>query len=125
MRARQAYNVQKSGAKRRGISWEMTFVQWWGIWEKSGHYKDRGNRCGQYVMCRDGDKGPYKPGNVSIKTTAENIREWFDSERERKALRRRGGYIHSPTPIHADNLWMADPLEILLRDEDDTEGFTS
>lgn len=66
------FHVQKSGAKRRGIAWELTFSQWWSIWQESGHWEKRGRGAGTYVMCRNGDIGPYAVGNVFIALNAEN-----------------------------------------------------
>ena len=114
--------AQKGNAKRRGISWEMSFKQWCDIWDKSGHYEQRGPRRGQYVMCRDGDQGPYRPDNVYIRYGRENIREYLDSEQQRKALRRRGRYVHARLQMHEDNLCRNDPLEILLKQELDIEN---
>jgi hypothetical protein len=61
----RAYRRQQSGAAGRGISWELTFWQWWTIWKESGHWERRGLGQG-YVMCRKGDEGPYAVGNVFI-----------------------------------------------------------
>ncbi len=72
---RNKYHDCKRRAKRRGISWELTFDQWRDIWLNSGHWKDRGRNAGQYVMGRFGDKGPYSPENVRIITHADNTRE--------------------------------------------------
>jgi hypothetical protein len=50
----------------RGISFELTFDEWWDVWEKSGKWNLRGNRPGKFVMCRTADQGAYKIGNVFI-----------------------------------------------------------
>lgn len=69
-----AFVSQRASAKARGIGFEMTFDEWREIWKKSGHWRDRGNRKGQYVMARHGDAGPYAVGNVSIIAFEENVR---------------------------------------------------
>lgn len=70
-----AYHQQKSGAvNHRGIKFELTFWQWWAIWQASGHWDERGRGQG-YVMCRKGDIGPYAVGNVYIDTAAHNSSE--------------------------------------------------
>ncbi len=69
-----AYNGHKSGAKRRGVPFLLTFEEWLYIWDKSRHWEDRGNRGGQYGMARFGDIGPYAVGNVEIITCNENMR---------------------------------------------------
>jgi len=63
----------KENARRRGVEFLLTFEQWWAIWEKSGHWKKRGNRRGRYVMSRMNDIGPYAVGNVFIATFSSNV----------------------------------------------------
>ena len=72
---RYRFSIQRSHAKRRGIEWQMTFEEWFAVWQESGHWHERGNRVGQYVMARHGDTGPYSPDNVSIVTCSQNISE--------------------------------------------------
>lgn len=67
------YKDQKASAKRRGISFLLTFEQWWALW--APHWDKRGKRLHQYCMARKGDVGPYAIGNVEIKTNAENSAE--------------------------------------------------
>jgi hypothetical protein len=59
----------------------MTFEEWLQIWQDSGHLHERGPRKGQYVMCRYGDKGAYKRGNVRVASVEENIAEWAVTRR--------------------------------------------
>ena len=73
--AKQRYNEQKYAAHGRGIQFSFTFEQWWDIWDKSGHWEDRGCRKDQYVMSRIGDTGSYEVGNVFIQTQKINARE--------------------------------------------------
>jgi hypothetical protein len=68
-----AYVQQKSNALGRGLEFRLTFNEWLRIWNKSGHFSERGRRRGQYVMCRYGDLGAYEVGNVFIGTTDANI----------------------------------------------------
>lgn len=67
----RAFAQQRKSADRRGIGWELTLWQWWIIWQKSGHWQERGRGQG-YVMCRKGDLGPYAIGNVFIAKAIEN-----------------------------------------------------
>ncbi|HDR8927874.1 hypothetical protein [Burkholderia vietnamiensis] len=69
----KAFRHHRYAAASRGIAFELTFAQWWGLWEP--HYHLRGTRSGQMVMARRGDVGPYAIGNVSIKTSRANHRE--------------------------------------------------
>lgn len=66
---------QRQNARTRGISWELTFDQWWKIWDDSGLWKCRGAYAGGAVMMRNGDTGPYAVGNVTIGSFIENVRE--------------------------------------------------
>ena len=69
------YHTQKRNAIRRGIAWDLTLPQWWDIWQKSGHWHDRGFGGGKYVMARICDIGAYSIDNVKIITHNENSSE--------------------------------------------------
>ena len=66
---------QRQSARQRKIEWNLTLEQWWGIWEQSGHWPDRGVHRGQYCMSRIGDTGAYEIGNVFIQLHCNNIRD--------------------------------------------------
>lgn len=68
-----AWSHHKAGAKRRGIGFELSFIDWWSLWEP--HFANRGRGRHKLVMCRTGDKGPYAIGNVRIAPSVANIRE--------------------------------------------------
>lgn len=70
-KATRAFNTQRMNAKQRGISWELNLWQWWSIWQQSGKWSERGRGQG-FVMCRNGDVGPYAIDNVFIATAREN-----------------------------------------------------
>jgi hypothetical protein len=67
------YSKHRSNAHSRGVEFLLTFDQWWNIWQKSGHWKKRGNRSGRYVMARHNDEGPYRVGNVAIELFNANV----------------------------------------------------
>lgn len=67
----RAYATQRRNAMWRGIDWELNLWQWWSIWQQSGKWSERGRGQG-YVMCRNGDVGPYAIDNVFISTAREN-----------------------------------------------------
>ena len=73
--AKRKYQLQSYMAGSRGIGWELTLEEWITWWLSTGHYHERGNRKGQYVMSRIGDTGPYKIGNIRCITSAQNISE--------------------------------------------------
>jgi hypothetical protein len=67
------YDQHRVHAKRRGITFDLTFDEWWSIWQESGKWEERGR--GGYQMCRLGDQGPYAIGNVRIDTQRNNLQE--------------------------------------------------
>lgn len=79
----QRFIRQRQNAKNRGISFELTFPEWWGIWQKSGHYKDL-QGIGTYCMARIADDGPYAANNVYICTFAQNSHDQYFSGKQRK-----------------------------------------
>ncbi len=72
---RHKYACHKSKAKQRGIAFNLTYEQWWDIWQQSGKWEQRGARKGCYVMSRYNDVGAYEIGNVFIQPHEENRRE--------------------------------------------------
>jgi uncharacterized protein (DUF433 family) len=68
----RAFINQKNNAKQRNIPWELTFWQWWTIWQESGKWAERGRAKDAYVMSRFRDAGNYAVGNIYIGTLAEN-----------------------------------------------------
>jgi NUMOD3 motif len=75
LKARKQFRDQRSHAKQRSIEFHLTFEEWLDIWEKSGHYEERGKMRGQYVMSRYGDSGPYTVDNVFIQAHSQNIKD--------------------------------------------------
>jgi hypothetical protein len=73
--ARGKYRRHRGNATDRGIPFLLSFGQWWSVWQRSGHWCQRGRRRGQYVMARFGDQGAYEVGNVRICTVADNMKE--------------------------------------------------
>lgn len=71
--AKQKYQAHKSNAAQRGIQFDLTFDEWWAIWEQ--HFHNRGRASDQMQMCRDRDEGGYRTGNVRIDTARNNNRE--------------------------------------------------
>lgn len=67
------YRRWLASAKHRGIVVRMSFDDWWSIWAPHWDRRERD----RLVMARNGDVGPYAPGNVRIITSADNVREQF------------------------------------------------
>lgn len=72
---RGKYVRHKQNARRRGVGFELTFAQWWHIWDMSGKWLLRGNRRGKYAMLRIADAGPYSVANVYIARVEVNTAE--------------------------------------------------
>lgn len=66
-----AYKVQYANARQRGIPFEMTLAEWWGLWSQDDNWSYRGTNG--LVMARIGDQGPYKIGNVEIVHCTVNL----------------------------------------------------
>jgi hypothetical protein len=114
-----AFHLQKVNAALRNVPWHLTIWEWWCIWRDSGHWDERGVRCGGYVMCHYGDIGPYAVGNVFIGRTEHNVSSQHRDNRSglpmgvkrhhRKFIARRGvngrqihlGLFDTPEAAHA------------------------
>lgn len=81
----EAYVNQKSSAKHRGISFDLTFDEWLDIWGDKIHL--RGTGRDKLCMSRIGDKNGYSVGNVRIISNRENYEEYLNNE-NRKPLNR-------------------------------------
>lgn len=68
---RGRYQAHKLNARTRGIGFEITFDDWWMIWEDYWHLRGRG--VGRYHMCRYGDIGSYTATNVYLATHTQNV----------------------------------------------------
>ena len=54
-KAKAKFSTHKAGAKSRNIPFNFTFDEWLKFWINSGHWEERGNKKGQYVMSRKND----------------------------------------------------------------------
>lgn len=81
------FTEQKWAAKRRCIPWEITFEEWWHVWEESGKWEQRGRGTGKYVMCRRNDSGAYAPDNVYIGLYETNAREAWTGRTHKQGTR--------------------------------------
>lgn len=76
---RGKWTAHKSQAKSRGIGFDLTFDQWWKIWQDSGKWEQRGKAVGQFCMSRNHDTGAYTLGNVEIVQVIANLRTQLGS----------------------------------------------
>lgn len=101
--AARKFSLQGHAARQRGIEWELTFEEWWCIWQKSGVWHLRGRSSAEsMVMARYEDKGPYAVGNVRIITVSKNMKEaWkVNPEPMRRNLKRGKGITAPPKKPH-------------------------
>ncbi len=70
----RACAVQANSARVRGISWELTFAQWWEIWRPYYHLRGQGKNG--LCMARERDDGPYAVGNVYLTTNLGNALDY-------------------------------------------------
>lgn len=80
-----AFCNQRISADARGISWSLTFPEWYEIWLSSGFLELRGTGKEFYCMSRLEDSGGYAVGNVEIKTNSENgkeaVKQWAGKQK--------------------------------------------
>jgi len=117
--AKKRYLQQKYNAGSRNIGWDISFEDWYRIWDESGKWAQRGKGKGKYVMSRHNDIGPYAVGNVTIKTQEENSHEASAGERNRAKTR---GHLISaalkgrPKPVSICNVCnrsIANPVNLI------------
>jgi hypothetical protein len=87
MNLHKRFYDHKYSAALRGIKFLFTFDEWLQVWIDSGHLNEKGRGANAYCMARNGDKGPYKLGNVRIITNRENRAEQKLSKKTRLKMR--------------------------------------
>ena len=103
-----AYYNQCRKAGYRGIEWNITFPEWWRVWQESGKWERRGRGKG-YCMARHGDSGPYSVENVYICTIGQNFsdsyltRPWKDRVHGPYSRKPGRGYSVSFSKRHKSN----------------------
>lgn len=70
--AKKRFRQHKFNAMYRNVEFNLTFEQWYQIWQDSGHWENRGRGIGKYCMSRIADSGPYELGNVYINLNQNN-----------------------------------------------------
>jgi len=70
---RGKFYMQKARSNERGIEWGFTFETWWAV--VGPYFGRRGKGPSDFCMARNGDAGPYAPGNVRMITNLENQSE--------------------------------------------------
>jgi hypothetical protein len=99
--AKHKFNLQRHGAKQRGIEWKITFdewITWWGA-----DYHNRGTGRFQLQMQRFHDVGAYELGNIRKGIPKDNAKT-------RGAVMRRN---------NAAKLWLKHKQEVSLAPEEE------
>lgn len=105
------YRQHKANAKRRGVPFELTYEQWYDLWEpflgRSGSWP------GGYVMARRGDEGPYAVGNVAIVPHGQNVAErnmtYFARKRWREPSDEDYRHVHSAPDVDSARPFRGEP----------------
>lgn len=84
MTPKRAFQQHRSNAQARGISFEMTFDEWWAIWKDYFHMRGRGTNA--LCMARENDTGPYAVGNVYLTTNLGNALDVDPKKRKNAPL---------------------------------------
>jgi hypothetical protein len=80
-----AFNRQwRSAVQERGLDFEIAFADWVAWWLTEDRWANRGTRRGQFVMCRFGDLGAYRLGNIYCGTVTDNGREAVESRMKKR-----------------------------------------
>jgi hypothetical protein len=112
----RAYNKQQSRAKYRGIGWEISFDEWCAWW--GNDFDQRGRNVGDLQMCRIGDVGPYKLGNIYKGTPRDNAKTRGCSTRNARTLLAHKAHqeaLDNAEVVSDDDEW-ADPEEMSVSD---------
>jgi hypothetical protein len=72
---RRDYVEHRANSAKRGIPFEFTFKQWMDAW--GDNYERMSIRNGGLVMCRYGDTGPYRVGNIYLASNSQNIKDYW------------------------------------------------
>lgn len=127
--ARRKYWSQRSGAKTRGIGWELTFQQWLDWWGED--LDRRGQGVDGLQMQRVADQGPYALGNIRKGHPRDNSHTYSVVLQNRKSVeasRAHQAALDAIEPEPADD--PADPEDELIssymsRDPDRPSNFGS
>lgn len=82
----RVYCTQKMNARRRRISWNLSYEQWWDIWTASGQYDQRGRSPDGAVMARIDPREGYSRDNVQICTGSQAAQNYWQSACRPQAL---------------------------------------
>lgn len=84
--ALKLFSVSKKNAAQLGKVWNLSFKEWWAVWEASGKWDVRGYvRAFNPCMALIDSSKPYELGNVKITTVGKKIAAGRFASTKRKA----------------------------------------
>lgn len=103
-RGLKQFRSQHGNARTRGIAWSLTFEQWWDFWQKSGHYRRRGQGPDNYALARIDPTDGYHLGNIICCTNREAAERYWQSSLRPQALK------HNRAVARSRRRWIQTPL---------------
>lgn len=93
---KDAFRSQYDSAKFNNIDWDLSFNEWYEIWNCSGNFDKRGKTASDYCMCRINTSEGFNIKNVQIITNQEriNITKPSSSKRVFSSRRKNIYYIY-------------------------------
>lgn len=95
------YRTHRYNAERREIPFDLSFEDWWKVWQDSGMWDIRGVGRDKACMSRINDEGGYSLGNVEIKLQWENRSEYLQRRWDKRDPFRREDRSHLPASEQA------------------------
>ncbi len=99
----EQWRLKYHDAKSRKISFSFTLLRWHLWWKgalaSKGPDAKRGNRKGQYMMCRINDEGGYDEGNVYAGTAVDNYADRSPSSLRNAAEAMRQWHANNPSHL--------------------------
>lgn len=82
-------NQRRTMIYTHGIPWELTFVEWWEVWQKSGKWEDRkrATRGESYCLGRLKGSGSFNIDNVCIKTIKQAASDYQRNRPDRDEMK--------------------------------------
>ena len=86
---RKAFRYHCNCMRLIGVAWDMTFAEWWQLWERSGKWAQRGRGPGCYVMARKDCAKPITRENVCIILYEARRRRLAEKGHDKQSLLRK------------------------------------
>lgn len=74
------YTRWRENCRKHGVPQALPFVDWWSVWQDSGHYEDMGRGVAYWLTRRDPSK-PLDRSNAIVRLSSDVAREARERER--------------------------------------------